>query len=278
MTRIIVGVDGSEGAARALRWAADEADLRGAELVAVLAWGYVDQHPGVALDLGYGEAEAMAALDALVTGSLEQHTARRVERRAVCGLPARALLDTVTEGDLLVVGSRGLGGFRGLLLGSVSRQCLHHAAVPTVIVREVRPAVASSVVVGVDGSPQAEAALGWAVSEARLRHASLSVVHAYPLAVPGGPFSAISIDQPLLAEAAARVVDAAISGIDTSDVDITPLVPCGSAAGVLIEAGDDADLIVVGSRGLGAARRLLLGSVTSQVVHHAGAPVVVVPA
>ena len=277
MTKIIVGVDGSEGAATALRWAVDEATIRGVDCVAVLAWGYLDQYPRGSFDPKYGDADALAALDAMVTAALESEVAGRVERRTVCDLPASALLDIAEDGDVLAVGARGLGGFRGLLLGSVSQHCLHHAKVPTVVVRGGRPEAVGKVVVGIDGSPQAEAALLWAVDEARHRRASLTVVHAYPPVVSVGPFSAMTIDQSLLEEAAERVVDAAISSIDKATVDITRRVVCASAASALVDAGDDADLVVVGSRGLSATRRLLLGSVATQVVHHASVSVAVVP-
>jgi nucleotide-binding universal stress UspA family protein len=280
MARIIVGVDGSGGATHALRWAAEEALIRDADLIAVLAWGYLNQYPSdatTAFRADYSDADALAALDAIVAASLEADAARSVQRRVVCDLPTRALLDASDDGDLLVVGARGLGGFRGLLLGSVSQHCLHHATVPTVIVRDLRPGVIGRVVVGIDGSKQADAALEWAVEEARRRQATLTVVHAYPPPVAGGPFSALRIDQSMLADAAGRVLNASISGIDTTAVDVAPLVVCGSAAGAVVDAGDDADLVVVGSRGRGPVKRLLLGSVATQVVHHARVPVAVVP-
>lgn len=277
MGQIIVGVDGSDGATSALRWAADEASIRGSDLLAVLAWGHLHQHSGSASDADRRDADASAALDAMVTAALGPEVARRVHRRAVRDRAVPALLDAARDGDLLVVGARGMGGFRGLLLGSVSQQCVHHATAPTVVVRDVPPQVTGKVVVGIDGSPQAEAALLWALAEARLRHASLTVVHAYPPVVPGGPFSAARIDRPRLEAAAKRAVDAAVSGIDRTAVDVTPLAVCGSAAGAVIQAGEHADLVVVGSRGLGASKRLLLGSVATQVMHHARFPVAIVP-
>jgi nucleotide-binding universal stress UspA family protein len=164
------------------------------------------------------------------------------------------------------------------LLGSVSQHCLHHASVPTVVVHVLHREPADRIVVGVDGSPGSDAALRWAVAEARLRDAALVVVHAYPSLGPGGPFSAARIDPLALDRAARRVVDASVSGIDTSGVDVKPMTVCGNAAGAIVDAGEGADLVVVGSRGLGAWRRLLLGSVAAQVAHHARVPVAVVPA
>lgn len=265
MPNIVVGVDGSEGAAVALRWAADEARVRGADLVAVLAWDSTD-------------FDAAAALDAMLSAALGPTMARDVARRPVRDVPFAALLDASEDADMLVVGARGLGGFRGLLLGSVSLHCVHHAAVPTAVVRDVPARASGRIVVGMSASPAAaEVVLRWAVDEARRRRASLSVVHAYPPLGPGGPFSAQSIDPSIVARAAERAVRAAVSEIDTEGVEVTPMIVCNSAAGAVIEASAGADLVIVGSRGLGATRRLLLGSVATQVVHHAPVPVVVVP-
>ena len=130
---VVVGVDGSEGGERALRWAAGEARLRGAPLRAVWAWSYMDQ-PGGGFDPGYGEDRARAGLDEALAGLGDEGGGVEVERLVVCDLPVRALLDAAGGADLLVVGSRGLGGFKGLLLGSVGSQVAHHAPCPVVIV------------------------------------------------------------------------------------------------------------------------------------------------
>ncbi len=134
----MVGIDGSEGAAQALRFAAEEARLRGARLEAVLAWGLLDQ-PGVpggtAFDPHFGDADARAFLEAAVERAIGDDPGVTVELVPVCDLPARALLERAVGADLLVVGARGLGGFRGLLLGSVSHQVVQHAPCPVAVVR-----------------------------------------------------------------------------------------------------------------------------------------------
>lgn len=278
MPNIVVGVDGSEGAAVALRWAVDEARVRGADLVAVLAWGYLNEYPSDAFTVRSTDVDAAAALDAMLEAALGPTMAGAVERRPVRDLPFAALLDASEDADLLVVGARGLGGFRGLLLGSVSLHCVHHATVPTAVVRDVPARANGRIVVGMSASPAAaEVVLRWAVDEARRRRASLTVVHAYPPLGPGGPFSAQSIDPSIVEDAAERAVLAALSEIDTAGVEVTPMIVCASAAGAVVDASPGADLVVVGSRGLGATRRLLLGSVATQVVHHAHAPLVIVP-
>lgn len=136
MERIVVGVDGSQPSGEALRWAIDEARRRGAAVEAVHAWhqpfvaGYSTEG---ALDLGPYEDEARTLLDAAVE-ALGDTGAVPVDRKTVCGGAAGALVEAAKGADLLVVGSRGRGGFSGLLLGSVSQQVVHHAPCPVVII------------------------------------------------------------------------------------------------------------------------------------------------
>jgi nucleotide-binding universal stress UspA family protein len=144
MSSIVVGVDGSDAAQAALRFALHEARLRGAAVRAVAAW-----HAPVAVYEG-----AYATPDTGLLGELADETgqtlARAVEAAAGIapdvkvemivreGAPAAVLLEEAADADLLVLGSRGLGGFRGLLLGSVGQQCTHHAPCPVVIVPHAR--------------------------------------------------------------------------------------------------------------------------------------------
>jgi nucleotide-binding universal stress UspA family protein len=142
--KIVVGVDGSETSKLATRWAALEARLRGAKLELVTAW----EIP--ATTFGYGLAAISDDLiQGIVNGAKENLAAAleevrtaagevEVETTVVEGQAARVLLDASKDADLLVIGSRGLGGFRELLLGSVSQQCAHYSPCPVVIVRHVR--------------------------------------------------------------------------------------------------------------------------------------------
>ena len=144
------------------------------------------------------------------------------------------------------------------------------------------------IVVGIDGSEDAAKALGWALEEARLRHASLRVVHAWSvplvLALPsadafGIPEPAESMEQvrAALEKQADNVLEAALTRVDADDVEIEGQIVEGKTARMLIEAASDADLLVVGSRGLGGFTGLLLGSVSQQCSHHAPCPLVIVP-
>jgi nucleotide-binding universal stress UspA family protein len=160
---LVVGIDGSAGASEALRWATDEARLRNSRLLVVHAWrlgylagpgggyGYVGGpfDPYAAGGLGDRQEAAEEFLEEATRG-LETEGVE-IERRVVEGSPAEALVQAAAEGDLLVVGSRGHGGFAGLLLGSVSQQCAHHAPCPVVIVHAAKP--------GSGGSGPVEAAV-----------------------------------------------------------------------------------------------------------------------
>jgi nucleotide-binding universal stress UspA family protein len=140
MQRIVVGIDGSQGARRALEWAVAEAKLRDAHLVVIHAWlepaavavGSVITAGGVEPEIFEETAERTLAevLGAVDASALPQG----IESHVIAGGPARALLDAAKDADLIVVGSRGLGGFTGLLLGSVSQQVAHHATCPVVII------------------------------------------------------------------------------------------------------------------------------------------------
>jgi len=136
------------------------------------------------------------------------------------------------------------------------------------------------IVVGNDGSKDALAARRWAVDEARIRAAALEVVHAWLPYPSGNPYSLAMVDPAPFEEAARAVLDEAVDGVDTSGLTepVQRTLHCGGASAAILEAAAGADLVVVGSRGLGGFRGLLLGSVGQQLVHHAPCPVVVVHA
>jgi nucleotide-binding universal stress UspA family protein len=277
--RIVVGVDGSAGGDHALRWAVEEGAIRSAKVVAILAWGYLDQHapPGVeGFDPHYGEEKARAALDAYVTRVLGSEAAS-VERAVVCDLPARALLGAVGPEDLLVVGARGRGGFRGLLLGSVSQRCVHLAATPLVVVREVSVGRHDRIVVGVDGSDASRTAWHWAIEESRLRQTNVLVVHAWhEYGIGLEPFGMLI--EPEVWETTARaLLDDLLKDLDSDQRErVEPMLVHGGPASALVAASRTADLLVVGNHGHGTFGRLV-GSVAQQVSHHAHCPLALIP-
>ncbi len=291
---IVVGVDGSANSAAALRWAVGEADVRRHRVVALFAWGYIP--PGHAgdgrtFDAEYTAANAEAALAAAVEQVLGAEAAGGVERRVPCEPPPKALL--ATGADLLVIGARGVGGFHGLMLGSVSEACLHHASVPLAIVRAVAaegavrgeervpgPAGGGRIVVGVDGSESARRALRWALDEGRRRAARVDVVHAWqpPHVVPS-PFAGVPLDVDVIEKHARTTLDRAVDAEDTrcQPAPVERILVRGGAARAVLDTATGADLVVLGTRGLGGFRGLVLGSVTHHVAHHVPCPLVVIP-
>jgi nucleotide-binding universal stress UspA family protein len=147
MRRIVVGVDGSETSRHALRWAADEAQSHDAELHVVHAW----EVPGLGAGVGLGPGRRASAapegqrdaaqqlLSDVLESELGAHPPGKVRSSIGRGSAASVLLEASEGADLLVVGSRGLGGFKGLLLGSVSTKMANHARCPLVIVRPPAP-------------------------------------------------------------------------------------------------------------------------------------------
>lgn len=136
----------------------------------------------------------------------------------------------------------------------------------------------SAVVVGVDGSDQSIEALRFAAAEARLRHATLRVVHAFDVPTTGSWSAGVIIDREPFERVAHQVVDSALTalGAELEGLDVEQCVDGGGAVPVLIGRASADDLLVVGSRGRGGFKGLLLGSVSQQLVLHAPCPVVVV--
>ena len=280
MRSIVVGVDESSGAADALRWAAEERRLHECSLTAVLCWTYLDQHqrePGQPFDPAYGDDAAHRALDAILDDVLGD-VPSRVERRTVNDHPTHGLLEAAIEADLLVVGARGLGGFRELTLGSISQQCLHHATIPVAIVRAPAPESAAGVVVGIDGSDASRLALEWALEEGRRRQEPVTIVHAWTPPIVGGIYiPAAAYDLEAFETSAREVLDAAVDAADTTGLrfPVEHRIVRGPAGPAIVELAAGATVVVVGSRGRGGFTGLLLGSVSGHVVHHASCPVVV---
>jgi nucleotide-binding universal stress UspA family protein len=138
--RIVVGVDDSSGARLALTWATGEARLRGGTLVVVhcyrLAYGWIDESPDVARWEKRAAASALEMVDRIVDVAISGQPDVKVEKVVLEGGAADCLLGAARNAALLVVGSRGRGGFTGMLLGSVSQHCVTHASCPVVVVHD----------------------------------------------------------------------------------------------------------------------------------------------
>ena len=293
-SEVVVGVDGSDGARTALAWGLREARLRGGAVRPVTVWP--EDGPPHAHDAGIGppsvadferDVRSKMSTEAAEVAAATGCEAVPVHPEVRYGQPAQQLIDTGGDDGLLVVGSRGRGGLRGAVLGSVSQQCAQYARGPVVVVREDDSAqgavlwqgAASRVVVGVDGSAGSVAALRFAAAEARLRGGELHVVHAWMDTVSGygGPPWALT-DTTLREQADSTlresVQDAWRDGV--SDVQVRAETVEGVEWDVLTEVADAAELLVVGSRGRTGWSSLLLGSVSLRCITYAPCPVAVV--
>ena len=277
---IVVGVDGSPGSTRALDWAAAEAERCRARLTVVGAWefggfaGAVVDTPG-----------ARGAVDGAMERVAERHPGLAVDERLSEDPAAYALIEASAGADLLVVGSRGLGGFRGLLLGSVGQHCLTHAPCSVAIIRPAEPPTPAGaggddhrpgrIVVGVDGSEGATLALDWAVGEVRRAGGGLDILASSVLSGTSDYVVTVDVSVP---DAATEVIDRARSRVAAEAPDVAARYETVGAppAVSLVEASRGAGLLVLGSRGLGAFRGLLLGSVSHHLAMHAHCPIVVV--
>ena len=138
---IVVGVDGSEGSLKALRWAARQAQMTGASLHVVTAWAFPEHGTpfGIVFDLASGAdptLRAREALDRAIVETLGDHEQIEVRADVIPGAEAPVLLEAARDADMLVVGNRGRGAFAGMLLGSVGEQCVRHSPCPVVVVRD----------------------------------------------------------------------------------------------------------------------------------------------
>ncbi|GAA3560899.1 universal stress protein [Nonomuraea rosea] len=274
---IIVGVDGSQAGLEAVGWAAREAALREVPLTVVHAM------PRWAVEAGDGRyadvAKWMRAGCATVLAAGESRAAREqpkvdVRTAALPGDPRTALIRASQEAELLVIGSHGIGGVRGLLVGSVAYGVAGHAACDVAVVRSLPSLPRGEVVVGLDGSARSRPVLDFAFAEAELRGARLRVVHAWawPWLEGFEPADAGSEQNEL------HVLKEAVAGHRGrhSDVDVIEECVHGHPVEALRQAADGADLLVVGSHGHGTFTGMVLGSVSHALLHQAPCPLVVV--
>ncbi|MFJ7134777.1 universal stress protein [Streptomyces fungicidicus] len=284
---VVVGVDGSASSLTAVEVAAREARLRGAALRVVHAWLWPAMHvPLGPSPMGPPEGGLRGMVDRLVTEAVERARATApdvdVSHVVVTGEPLTVLEAQSRAAELVVVGSRGMGGFVGLLVGSTAVHLTAHGRCPVLVVRE-QPQDDGPVVLAVDGSAAGDRAVEFAFAEASLRKAPLLALHAYtnwnaPLPSPQDPSEPDANPPGALAQAEERLLAETLAGHQERcpDVVVERRVVHGGPRETLIEASRSAQLLVVGARGRGGFEGLLLGSVSQSLLHHAHCPVAVV--
>ncbi|KAA9149440.1 universal stress protein [Amycolatopsis acidicola] len=279
---IVVGVDGSEEALDAVRWAALVAARRNLRLH--LASGFDASlglyGDGVPISPDYFQTAEAVAQDELASAArLAEETAAgvRIEAERAHLAPVPLLLEHSRSARMIVLGASGRGGFEGMLVGSTAVSLAAHGSCPVVVVRPDRE---GPVVAGVDGSPNSVAALETAFDEAAWRRVPLVAVHSWSDA---GYMAQQPIESALLAgepdeDEQARVLAESLAGRQEKypDVRVERVVVKARPRHALLDWSERASLVVVGSRGRGGFRGLLLGSTSQALIQHAKCPVMVV--
>lgn len=284
---VVVGIDGSVASGQALGWAIGQAVLEGRSLTLVHAVGPAaamwkaptgaDNRPGVE----EVETEAQHLI-----GRARDEVARRAPELVVHELvrvadPRDVLLQVARDAAVLVVGSRGRGPVRTLLLGSVSVAVTRHATCPVVIIRPGNPGmVRHGIAVGADATDTSRSTLEFAYRQASLRDLPLTVMHALwdRIPYPGQPIGPVDPDDVHLQQERAQLAES-ISGLGEKfpDVQVRTELVRGCPADRLVDAGRRMNMLVLGAHRGGAAAGLVFGSVAASVVEHATCPVAVVP-
>ena len=291
--KILVGIDGSANAAAALAWAVSESQARGASVEAVYVWhepsmaySAADSAPGYIPPVA-GDIEEMAQhiLDDTLKTIPDVHDVK-IGLRGASGAPVDILTHAAEEPDVAMtaLGTRGHGGVVGLVLGSVSHAMTHHSRKPLAIIPGSWLDTDSQqskqrIVVGVDGSQESKLALRWAVAEAAARSVSVEAVMVWSTPSPVLP-AHLPLGARRLADQESKVEEtlrAVVASVATDGVDVECTVLSGHPAAALLARAGTAQLLVVGSRGLGRAHETIAGSVSHACTHHASLPVVVVP-
>ncbi|WP_019871730.1 universal stress protein [Salinispora oceanensis] len=281
---VVVGVDGSAAALDAVRVAVREAEYRQRPLRVVHAFIWpltgtpLTPVPGAPVTAGLRN-QAEEYVREAVEQARKISPDLRITGVVVDGAPTPVLVEEAREAVLTVLGHRGLGGFAGLLLGSVTVQVAARATSPVLVVRG-EPRADGPVVVGVDGSQLSTEAVAFAFEEAARRDAPLVALHAWLFPTPVGPGDILPLvyDLDAVEGEEERTLAESLAGFAERypQVQVRHRVVRGAPARVLVEASKSAQLVVVGAHGRGALGGLLLGSVSHAVLHHGHSPLAIV--
>ncbi|QIZ00362.1 universal stress protein [Streptomyces sp. S1D4-11] len=287
---VTVGLDGSSESRAAADWAAREAKLRGLPLKLVNVWEPVpapiaqapllgpETHQHWSEQIPREAAEELRAAHPEVDVLIEQ----------VTGRPAEVLTGAAKDAEPLVLGSRGLSGVGGFMVGSVGLAVVAHAERPVVLVRaegdtsgtDSDVPLSRPVVLGLDTRAPDDTLIGFAFEAALLRGTSLRVVHGWdaPPYIAHGMAPDLELNAQIAAEQGAALIEALRPWKQKfPDLEVAEDSLSGKAADHLVDASHEASLIVVGRRIRRAALGAHIGPVTHAVLHHATAPVAVVP-
>lgn len=282
---VIVGVDDSPPSRVAVDWAARDAARRGVplKLVLVLQPPMVMAFPDVPVPpqyLQWQEGEGSKLLEKSLATAQEAagDPQLQVTTEMVSGPVVPVLADLSTGAEMIVVGCHGRGALARTLLGSVSTGLVHHAHCPVAIIHDEDPLMPhpsqAPVVVGVDGSPASEHALEIAFEQASFRGVDVVAVHAWS---DTGVFEFPGVDWSTMQAMGEETLSERLSGWQERypDVPVRRVVAADKPAHQLLEQAESAQLLVVGSHGRGGFSGMLLGSVSTAVVHGARMPVIV---
>jgi nucleotide-binding universal stress UspA family protein len=281
---VMVAVDGSEGSRAALRWGAGLAAATGSPLTAVRAWRYpataginpITPSLPSADEVDAQMEEELRKLLVEELGPAGDEASIRVAR----GDAAGAILDVGAQEDVavLVVGSRGLGGFKALMLGSVGRTVVENATMPVAVVRDPQPISGGDgtpILVGVDGSAASERAIDWAAWAAAAVGAPVLLIHAID---PGRPELPGNLNALLRKEGAAYLENAR-APFEAAGVEVDSALVDGDPRIVLMDAAERerARMVVAGTRGQGRVSAVMVGSVASYLANRIPGVLVVTP-
>jgi len=279
---IVAGTDGTDSSLAAVSWAAGEAQRRGLPLRIVYAFDW-DWHES-RFDIGNEYIDVARQFADAVVAYASDH-AREVAPDAdittdtLIGHAVPRLLEVSRGAELLVLGSRGRGGFTGLLLGSVSQRMATHATCPVVVVRG-NAGPAGPVVAGVDDTSAADQVLAAAFETAANQGRPLTVVHSHQPPVPHWltelpPAAVLTHPEQDTADRARLEERLALWREKYPGVPVEIVLTHDSAASWLVGASRSAQLVVVGGGHGGTVSRTLLGSTVLQLLHHAQCPVLI---